>query len=296
MDVQTISVASTEKPAGRGRIPLRSRVIRPPSVSVASILFGLHELWRYRDLLYTLSAHRIKVRYKQSVLGIAWAVLQPVSLMLIYTLVFAVVARIPTGTTPYPVIAFTGLLVWSLFSTALTTSTSGLVSHAHLVTKVYFPREILPLTYVVAAVFDFIIATFVLAGLMIYYQVAPTINLLLAVPIVMILVCFVTSMSLVFSAIQVRFRDVGVAMPLLLQLWMFASPVVYPLGAVPERFLGLYSLNPMVGIVDGFRTVVIGGTLADPYTLGFSALISVLLLPIAYVYFKRIEATIADVI
>ena len=293
MDLQTVSVGSPEKPA---RLPFRSRVIRPPSVSLAGVLFGLRELWRYRDLLYTLSAHRIKVRYKQSVLGIAWAVLQPVSLMLIYTLVFAVVARIPTGGTPYPVIAFTGLLVWSLFSTALTSSTSGLVSHSHLVTKVYFPREILPLTYVVAAVFDFIIATFVLVGLMIYYQVVPTINLLVAVPIVMILICFVTSMSLVFSALQVRFRDVGVAMPLLLQLWMFASPVVYPLSAVPERFRNLYSLNPMVGIVDGFRTVVVGGTLADPYTLGLSALISVLLLPIAYVYFKHVEATIADVI
>jgi len=296
MDGETISIASTEKPVGHGRIPSRSRVIRPPSVSMGGILFGLRELWKYRDLLYTLSAHRIKVRYKQSVLGIAWAVLQPLSLMLIYTLVFAVVARIPTGNTPYPVLAFTGLLVWSLFSTALTSSTGGLVSHSHLVTKVYFPREILPLTYVVAAVFDFIVATFVLAGLMIYYHVVPTANLIMAVPIILILICFVTAMSLVFSATQVRFRDVGVAMPLLLQLWMFASPVVYPLSAVPERFRGLYSLNPMVGIVDGFRSAVLGGTPTNFYTLGLSALISILLLPIAYLYFKRVEATIADVI
>ena len=293
---QELLIPSPDGPVARTREFSRTRVIRPPSVSLAGIWTALLELWKYRDLLYTLSAHRIKVRYKQSVLGIAWAVLQPLSLMLIYTLVFAVVARIPTGGTPYPVLAFTGLLVWSLFSTALTSSTSGLVSHSHLVTKVYFPREILPLTYVVAAVFDFIVATFVLAGLMIYYHVVPTANLIMALPIILILICFVTAMSLVFSATQVRFRDVGVAMPLLLQLWMFASPVVYPLSAVPERFRGLYSLNPMVGIVDGFRGAVLGGTSTNFYTLALSAVISILLLPIAYLYFKRVEATIADVI
>jgi lipopolysaccharide transport system permease protein len=131
---------------------------------------------------------------------------------------------------------------------------------------------------------------------MIYYHLAPTVNLLFAVPIVMILICFVTSMSLVFSAVQVRFRDVGVAMPLLLQLWMFASPVVYPLSAVPERFRGLYTLNPMVGIVDGFRNAVVGGGAVNLQALGISALISILLLPVAYVYFKQVEATMADVI
>src|SRR5678816_296970 len=172
MNQQISVVASDESRTSLARI----RVIRPPSFSLFGLWASLRELWKYKDLLYTLSAHRVKVRYKQSVLGIAWAVLQPLSLMLIYTLVFAVVAKIPTGGTPYPVIAFTGLLLWSLFSTALTSSTSGLVSHAHLVTKVYFPREILPLTYVVAAVFDFLIATFVLIGLMIYYRVAPTMN------------------------------------------------------------------------------------------------------------------------
>ena len=273
-----------------------TKVIGPPTFSPLALLRGLGGLWQYRDLLYTLSAHRIKVRYKQSVLGIAWAVLQPLSLMLIYTLVFAVVAKIPTGGTPYPVLAFTGLLLWSLFSTALTSSTSGLTSHAHLVTKIYFPREILPLTYVIAAVFDFMVATLVLIGLMIYYHIAPTANLLFAVPLVLILICFVTAMALIFSALQVRFRDVGVAMPLLLQLWMFASPVVYPLSAVPQRFRGLYSLNPMAGIVDSFRTMVLGGSAIDWSALAVSAFISILLLPLAYIYFKHVEATMADVI
>src|ERR1044071_1112534 len=257
---QELTVASTDRAAARTNDFSRTRVIRPPSFSLAGFASSLRELWKYRDLLYTLSAHRIKVRYKQSVLGIAWAVLQPLSLMLIYTLVFSVVAIIPTGSTPYPVLAFTGLLLWSLFSTALTSSTTGLVSHSHLVTKVYFPREILPLTYVVAAVFDFLVATAVLIGLLFYYRVNPTVNILLALPIVVILVCLATSMALIFSALQVRFRDVGVALPLLLQLWMFASPVVYPLSAVPQRFRAAYALNPMVGIVDNFRSVIVYGT------------------------------------
>lgn len=272
------------------------KIISAPSFSPFGILRDLVALWHYRDLLYTLSEHRVKVRYKQSVLGIAWALLQPLSLMLIYTLVFSIVAKVPTGDKPYPVTAYTGLLLWTLFSTAITNSTNGLVSHAHLVTKVYFPREILPLTYVAAAFFDFAVASTVLAGLMIYYQVPLQPGILYAVPVVLILLCFVTSMSLIFSAIQVRFRDIGVAMPLLLQLWMFASPVVYPLNAVPERFRTLYSLNPMVGIVDSFRQAVLNGAAPNFKVLGLSALISLLLLPISYIYFKHVEATVADVI
>jgi len=274
----------------------RLKIIRPPSFSPLGLLRGIVDLWAYRDLLYTLSEHRIKVRYKQSVLGIAWAILQPLSLMLIYTLVFGVVARVPTQGIPYPVSAFSGLLIWSLFSTALTNSTNGLVSHAHLVTKVYFPREILPLTYVVAALFDFAIASTVLLGLMLYYHVPLTLNVLYAVPIVVVLTCFAISMSLIFSALQVRFRDVGVAMPLLLQLWMFATPVVYPLSAVPARFHTLFLFNPMSGVVENFRQVMLQGTPPDLQTLAISATISIALLPIAYVFFKHVEATVADVI
>ncbi|MGH9940785.1 MAG: ABC transporter permease, partial [Pyrinomonadaceae bacterium] len=250
----------------------------------------------YRDLLYTLSVHRVKVRYKQSLLGVAWALLQPLSLMLIYTLVFSVMAKIPTEGTPYPIIAYTGLLLWSLFATALTGATSGLVSHSHLVTRVYFPREILPLTYVIAAAFDFAVASTLLAGLMAYYRMPVTVNAIYALLIVLILICFVTAVSLVFSALQVRFRDVGVAMPLLLQLWMFASPVVYPLGVVPQHLRWLYSLNPMVGVVENFRQVILHGVPPDLYTLGLSALISLILLPLSYIYFKYVEATVADII
>src|ERR1041384_507385 len=274
----------------------RVKVIRPPSFSPLALLSGFGVLWQYRDLLYTLSVHRVKVRYKQSILGILWAVLQPLSLMLIYTLVFSIIGNVPTGGTPYPIVAFSGLLIWSFFSTALTNSTNGLVSHSHLVTKVYFPREILPLTYVIAALFDFVIASFVMAGLMLYYGVSTTANILYVIPILAILTCFVASVSLIFSALQVRLRDVGVAMPLLLQLWMFATPVVYPLSAIPKRFMWFYTINPMVGVVDNFREVLLHGATPNFDTLAVSALISLFLLPASYIYFKHVEATLADVV
>lgn len=260
------------------------------------LLRGLALLADYADLLRALSLHRIKVRYKQSALGLAWALLQPLSLMLIYTLVFSVIARVPTTGAPYALFAYAALLPWTYFSTALTNATNGLVSHAHLVTKVYFPREILPLSYVIAALFDLLTASSILFALMFYYRVPLTLNALWALPVVFVLTVFLTATSLLLSATQVRFRDIGMAMPLLLQLWMFATPVVYPLEQVPQRFRGLYVLNPMVGVVEGFRRAVVLGEAPDLRLLALSAAVSFLLLPAAYVYFKRVEATVADVI
>jgi lipopolysaccharide transport system permease protein len=274
----------------------RVTTIGAPSFSPLRLLGGAARLAQYRDLLYTLSIHRIKVRYKQSVLGISWAILQPLSLMLIYTVIFSFIARMPSDGAPYAIFAYAALLPWTCFSNALTNATNSLVSHSHLVTKVYFPREILPLTYVIAAIFDFLIASTVFIGLMIYYHVPLTLNALYSVPIVAVLMIFTTAMALLFSATQVRFRDIGVAMPLLLQLWMFATPVVYPLSAVPKRLLPLYSLNPMVGLIESFRQVMLYGTRPSLRLLGISALISTLLLVASYIYFKRVEATVADII
>jgi len=272
------------------------RIIRPPSFSPLNLLRELRGLWQYRDLFYTLTVHRIKVRYKQSVLGLAWAILQPLSLMLIYTVIFSVIARVPSEGVPYAVFAYAALLPWTFFSSALTNATTGLVNHSALVTKVYFAREILPLTYVSAALFDFCVASFFLVALFVYYDVSLTVYALWAIPILALLTMLVTALSLVFSVIQVRFRDVGVAMPLLLQVWMFASPVVYPLSAVPQRWRGLYALNPMVGVIENFRRAVLQGVEPDFYSLGVSAVIAVVVLPIAYLYFKKVEATMADII
>ena len=274
----------------------RISIIGAPTLSPLRLLGGIGQLAQYRDLLYTLSVHRIKVRYKQSVLGITWAILQPLSLMLIYTVIFSFIARMPSDGAPYAIFAYAALLPWTCFSNALTNATNSLVSHSHLVTKVYFPREILPLTYVIAAAFDFLIASTVFIGLMIYYHVPLTVNVLYAVPIVMVLMVFTTAVALLSSATQVRFRDIGVAMPLLLQLWMFATPVVYPLSAVPARLLPIYSLNPMVGLIESFRQVTLYGIAPDLRLLGIAALISGALLVASYIYFKRVEATVADII
>ncbi len=276
--------------------PRRQVVIRPPSLTRLNLIANLRKLYHYRDLLYTLTIHRIKVRYKQSLLGISWAILQPLSMMMIFTIIFSFFAKMPSEGSPYAVFAYAALLPWTFFSTALANATNGLVSHTQLVTKVYFPREILPITYVFAALFDFLIASTVLAGLMIYYRIQPTINVLYAIPIIFIMTCFATAMSLLFSATQVRFRDMGVAVPLILQIWMFATPVIYPLSAVPARVRPLYVLNPLVGIIENFRQTVLNGTGIDFYTLGLSALIAVVLLFVSYLYFKHREATMADII
>ncbi|HEV7992273.1 MAG TPA: ABC transporter permease [Gemmatimonadaceae bacterium] len=281
--------------AGRESGPRRVKVIRPVSFSVRDLWSGLIGLSDYRDLLIALSAHRLKVRYKQSVLGIAWAIIQPVALMLIYTLVFSIVTKVKTTGVPYAVFAYAALLPWSFFSTALTNATNGLVSHAQLVTKVYFPREILPISYVVAALVDLLVASIVMSALMLWFHVPLTLHLLWVIPITLVMTAFVSGCSLIFSAMQVRVRDIGMAMPLLLQLWMFASPVVYPLHQVPERYRQWYVLNPMVGIIENFRASLLGTDL-DTHSLWISTVVAAALLPLAYLYFKRIEATVADVI
>jgi lipopolysaccharide transport system permease protein len=257
---------------------------------------NLAQFVEYRDLLYTLSVHRIKVRYKQTALGISWAILQPLSIMVLFTLVFSLIVKMPSEGAPYAAFVYTALLPWTYFSTALSNGANGLVSNSPLITKVYFPREILPLTYVIAALFDFAIASSVLAALMFYYRVTLTVNVFYAVPIILILTVFVSAVSLFLSAMQVRFRDIGVAMPLLLQVWMFATPVAYPLSAVPESLRPLYLLNPMVGIIENFRRAVLHGQAPDGASLGVAALTSVVLLSASYIYFKRVEATMADII
>jgi lipopolysaccharide transport system permease protein len=216
--------------------------------------------------------------------------------MLIYTVIFSVIAKVPSENTPYAVFAYAALLPWTFFSSALTNATGGLVSHSQLVTKVYFAREILPLTYISAALFDFAVASTLLVVLLVYYRITLTVFALYSIPIVLLATALATAFSLFLSATQVRFRDIGVAMPLILQIWMFATPVVYPLSAVPQRLQAYYALNPMVGVIENFRRVVLQGVGPDFYSLGVSAAIAALLLPLAYLYFKHVESTMADII
>ena len=268
--------------------------IRPPSLLGINLFTNLTKLAQYRDLIWTLSIHRIKVRYKQSVLGVLWAVLQPISMMLIFTFIFSFIARMPSEGLPYAIFAYTALLPWNYFSTGVSNATNSLVSHAQFVTKVYFPREILPISYIVAALFDFSVACILLAGFMVYYHVPLTINVLYAIPIIVVVSCFALAISFFLSATQVRFRDVGVAVPLLLQVWLFATPVIYPLSAVPQRWRTLYLLNPMAGIIENFRQVMLTGSAPESRSVLISAAISVALLVVSYLYFKLSEATMAD--
>jgi lipopolysaccharide transport system permease protein len=274
----------------------RAVVIRPPDSAWPSIAAHLRQLPDYLDLLRTLSVHRISVRYRQTLLGIGWAVLQPLLMMMIFAVVFSRLAGIPSEGAPYPLFAYVALLPWTLFSTAVTSGTGSLVSHTELITKVYFPREILPLTYVIAALFDFTMGLGVLALLMAWYQVPVTLAVLWIAPLALLLAAWALAMALIFSAAQVRWRDVGVAMPVLVQLWMFVSPVIYPLAVVPGAWRPAYLLNPLAGIINSFRDVLLRGQAPEPGPLVSAAAVTAFVLPLAYLVFKRAEATMADVL
>jgi lipopolysaccharide transport system permease protein len=272
----------------------RVTVIGPPATTPAAIARRIAVLPRYGHLLAALTAHRIKVRYKQSALGPAWAILQPVAMMVLFATVFSLIVRIPSAGHPYALFAYTGLLPWTAFASALGSGAASLVSHAPLVTRVYFPREILPLTYVLAALFDLVVASVVLAAMLAWYSIPVTPAVLWVVPLLLLLGLLALALCLILCAVNVRFRDVSVAMPLLLQLGMFASPVVYPLDVVPAHLRGWYVLNPMAGIVDGFRRAVLDGLPPEPVAITASVAVVAVLLPAAYLWFAHVDATMAD--
>jgi lipopolysaccharide transport system permease protein len=272
------------------------KVIGPPSFSLHTVFNGFRTLLQYSDLLYTLSLFRLHVRYKQSVLGWTWAVVQPLALMGIYTFIFSHVTTVATGGAPYPVFVFSALLPWIFFSSSITNAIHGLVTYPDLLTKMYFPREIIPLSYLAAGLTDFLIASLILAGLMIHYGVALTWNLLYAIPILLFIAGFAAAIALFFSAVHVRFRDVGLAMPFVMQVWMFAAPVVYSVQSVPVRFRRLYLLDPVAGLIENFRRAVIYGAAPDVAALVTSAFVTFIALVLAYAYFKSSEALMADVV
>lgn len=278
----------------RAERPLR--VIRPPAFSLGTIFGSLRTLARYSDLFWVLSRFRLKVRYKQSILGWVWAMLQPLALMTIYTIVFTRVTTVNTGGIPYPLFVLCALLPWIFFSSSIANAVHGLVLYPNLLTKMYFPREIIPLSYLAAGFADFVIGGVILVGFMVHYRISPTWNLLYVIPIVIVLASFAAAIALLFSAIHVRFRDIGLALPLVLQVWMFTIPVVYSLQSVPARFQKLYLLDPIAGLIENFRTVLLRGNTPNAASLALSAAIAFACLAVAYAYFKVSEATMADVI
>jgi lipopolysaccharide transport system permease protein len=256
----------------------------------------LGAIWDYRELLYILIWRDVKVRYKQTVIGAGWAIFQPVMTMAIFTVVFGSFVKIPSDGLPYAVFAYTALVPWAYFSQALSRSGTSLVGNANLITKVYFPRLLIPLTSVMAPAVDFLFAFLVLLGLIVWFGIVPTWGLL-ALPLFFLLAMITAlAIGLWLSPLNARYRDVGHAIPFLIQLWMFASPVVYPVSLVPESWRLLYSLNPMAGVIEGFRWALLGKGSPDFTLMLVSAVVVFVLLAGGIVFFKRMERTLTDII
>ena len=257
---------------------------------------GFETLWQYRELLYFLVWRDVKVRYKQTVIGIAWVVLQPVLTMVVFSLVFGRFAKIPSDGMPYPVFVFSALLPWNLFASSLGRSGDSIVANANLISKIYFPRLILPIAGVVSPVIDFGVAFVILLGMMIGYGISPGPGVFALPLFVLLAMSTALAVSLWTAALNVRYRDVGHAIPFLIQLWMFVSPVAYPASVVPERWRVLYGLNPMAGVIEGFRWALLGKQTPDFVLIGISAIVVLVLMACAVMYFRHTERTFADII
>jgi len=254
------------------------------------------EMWHYRELIYFLTWRDIKVRYKQAVLGIAWAVLQPLLTTVIFTVIFGVLLKTPSQDIPYPLFTMTALLPWQLFATALQRSSVSLVGNANLITKIYFPRLAIPFSSVMASLVDFCVSFVVLLGVMAYYHYWPGWNILWLPLIVLLALLTALAVGLWLSALNVQYRDIQHMVPFIIQVWMYASPIVYSIDIVPDGiWRWLYGLNPMVGVIQGFRWALLGGAPPD-ITMVFSVGMVLILLISGLFYFRRMEKTFADIV
>ncbi|HYE14168.1 MAG TPA: ABC transporter permease [Pyrinomonadaceae bacterium] len=261
----------------------------------AGVTLNLGDLWAYRELLYFLTLRDIKVRYKQTLMGAAWAVIQPLMTMLIFTLVFNKFARLDTGEVPYPLFAYSGLLVWTFFSSSVATGTYSLVNNSHLVTRVYFPRLFIPAASVGAGLVDMGIASVLLFALAAYYGATPTWGLVLLPAFVLLTTALALGAGVLVSALTVKYRDLRHALPFVMQFWMFASPVIYPSSLVPSGWRWILFANPLAGAVEGFRSSVTGRPFDWPLVAASAAWAALLVVAGLYV-FRRLEDTFADVI
>jgi len=268
-------------------------IILEPSRSWVSL--NLRDLWIYRELLYFLTLRDVKVRYKQTILGVAWVVMQPLLTTIIFTVFLGLLVKVPSDGIPYPLFAYAGLLPWTFFSGAVANSSNSLVGSAHLITKVYFPRMIIPGAAVGARLVDFAISAVILVGLMIYYNVSLTWSILMLPALVLLIMLLTLGLGMWTSALNVKYRDVGVALPVLIQLGMYVSPVLYPLSLVPERWRLVYSLNPLVGILENFRAALLGKEF-NWSALLISVVITLVVLVYASYDFRRMERGFADIV
>jgi len=254
------------------------------------------ELWEYRELLFFFAWRDIKVRYRQTVMGVLWAIIQPFFTMVIFSLFFGRLANIPSDGVPYPIFSFTALVPWTFFANALAQASNSLVFNANMIKKIYFPRLALPIATVLAGVIDFALAFIVLLGIMLYYGLAPTVNIIWLPLFALLALVTSIGVSLWLAAMNVQFRDVRYTIPFLTQAWLFVTPIAYPSSLLPEPWRTLYGLNPMAGVVEGFRWALLGTDTAPGKMIIVSALVAVILLVSGAFYFRRMEQSFADVL
>jgi lipopolysaccharide transport system permease protein len=290
--------AGQESEAGKSDLPASS-LPDHPLVSIRAgkkwAALDLKSIWAYRELLYFLTWRDVKVRYKQTLLGAAWAIIQPLFSMIIFTLFFGKLAKIPSDNIPYPLFAFAGLLPWTFFSNAVNQSGNSLVGSANLITKVYFPRMIIPGAAVVAGLVDFAVAFTVLAALMIYYGVSLTVNLLILPFLVIITALLALGVGMWMSALNVKYRDIRHALPFAIQLMMFVTPIIYPSSMVPSPWRHFLSINPLAGIIEAYRAALFGMPFNWP-ALAFATAFTIALLIYAAFFFRKTERTFADIV
>lgn len=259
-------------------------------------LVDFKEISKYRDLFYFLVIRDIKVKYKQTVLGGLWAIIRPFFMMVVFTLFFGKLAKIPSDGIPYPIFSYTAMVAWTYFATSIADSANSLVGEANLISKVYFPRIIVPLSPVLAGLLDFCIAFIVLIGMMVYYNIYPNIMIIFLPVLVLLMVLTASGVGMFLAALNAKYRDIRYTIPFVIQLWMFVSPVVYPASMVPVKYQFLYALNPMVGVIEGFRAVLLGTVAFPTQLIMISALVSVVLFAFGLLYFKQMERYFADVV
>ncbi len=260
-------------------------------------LINLRDLWNYRELIFFMTWRDLKVRYKQTILGIGWAVIKPFMTMIVFSIFFGKLAAMPSDGIPYPIFSYSGLLAWELFSGAVSSASRSLVTNAHMITKIYFPRIILPLSSVLSGVVDFLIAFVILIGMMIYYHITPTVNIWTLPVFVLLTLITAMGVGLWLAALNVLYRDVNYITPFLTQFWLFITPIVYPASMLSQKWQIIYALNPMVGVVEAFRWALLGGGRAAPgMTMIISASVSIILLITGLLYFRKTERLFADMV
>ena len=269
-------------------------ILKPPSGWTA---LNLGDLWRYRELIYFMTWRDLKVRYKQTLLGASWAILKPFMTMVVFSIFFGNLAKVPSDGLPYPIFSYTALLPWELFVTALTVASRSLVLNSNMITKIYFPRIILPISSILGGVVDFFIALLVLVGMMFYYKVSPGPEIWTLPLFLLMAIIAAIGVSLWLSAMNVKYRDIGYITPFLTQFWLFITPIAYPASLVPDKYRIFFALNPMTGVVDGFRWALLGNQQSAPNSMWIvSSLIAVIILITGLFYFRRMERHFADLI